>query len=118
MIVFTNARPINIRAEFDYLKLKGHKINGYVIMPNHLHVLIEFINAEKKINTIVSNGKRFLAYEIVDRLKNQKNTKTPLQLAQAVSPSDSKLVLNPIDYIHSSAKYYLSGEQGIYLIDE
>jgi REP element-mobilizing transposase RayT len=75
---------------FDHLKLKGHKINGYVIMPNHLHVLIEFINAEKKINTIVSNGKRFIAYEIVDRLKNKKNIETLLQLAAAVSPSDSK----------------------------
>ena len=28
-----------------------------------------------------------------------------------------KLVENPIDYIHSSAKYYETGEQGIYLID-
>ena len=25
---------------FDHLKLKGHKINGYVIMPNHIHALI------------------------------------------------------------------------------
>jgi hypothetical protein len=28
------------------------------------------------------------------------------------------LVDNPVDYIHSSAKYYLNGEQGIYLIEE
>ncbi len=27
---------------FDYLKSKGHYINGYVIMPNHLHVLFGF----------------------------------------------------------------------------
>jgi hypothetical protein len=85
MIVFTNARPTSIRAEFDHLKLKGHRVNGYVIMPNHMHVLIEFINAEKKINTIVSNGKRFLAYEIVDRLKNKKNNEILLQLAETVS---------------------------------
>jgi hypothetical protein len=29
-----------------------------------------------------------------------------------------ELVDNPVDYIHSSAKYYITGEQGIYLIKE
>lgn len=47
---------------FDYLKSKGHNVKGYVIMPNHLHVLI--------------------------------------------------------DYIHSSAIFYNTGEQGVYLIDD
>ncbi len=46
---------------FDHLKGKGHKINGYVIMPNHVHVLISFINTNQSINTIVGNGKRFIA---------------------------------------------------------
>ncbi len=32
---------------FDYLKNKGHYIKGYVIMPNHLNVLIDFGAAEK-----------------------------------------------------------------------
>jgi len=50
---------------FDYLKTKGHRVKGYVIMPNHLHVLIDFDVSEKNINTIVSNGKRFMAYDIV-----------------------------------------------------
>lgn len=27
-----------------------------------------------------------------------------------------KLVENPVDYVHSSAKFYLTGEQSIYLI--
>ena len=60
-----------IRAEFDYLKSKNHFVKGYVIMPNHLPVLIEFSNSTKSINTIVSNGKRFIAYEIVKRLQEQ-----------------------------------------------
>jgi REP element-mobilizing transposase RayT len=51
---------------FDYLKTKGHHVRGFVIMPNHLHVLIDFSSA-KSINTIVSNGKRFMAYTIVER---------------------------------------------------
>ena len=55
----------------DHLKSKGHKINGYVIMPNHVHALISFKATEQSINTIVGNGKRFMAYEIVKRLQAQ-----------------------------------------------
>jgi len=40
-------------------------------MPNHLHALIDFGVSEKNINTMVSNGKRFIAYEIVKRLQEQ-----------------------------------------------
>ena len=45
---------------FDHVKSKGHKINGYVIMPNHVHVLISFITTGQSINTIIGNGKRFM----------------------------------------------------------
>jgi REP element-mobilizing transposase RayT len=31
-----------IYKQFDRLKLEGHYIVGYVIMPNHVHVLIAF----------------------------------------------------------------------------
>jgi REP element-mobilizing transposase RayT len=55
---------------FDHLRSKGHSVVAYVIMPNHLHALIEFASGESRsINTIIGNGKRFLAYGIVDRLK-------------------------------------------------
>ena len=54
---------------FDHLKEKGHFINGYVIMPNHIHLLVSFINAKQSINTIIGNGKRFMAYEIIKRLE-------------------------------------------------
>ena len=37
-------------------------------MPNHVHALISFKATEQSINTIVGNGKRFIAYEIVKRL--------------------------------------------------
>jgi len=40
-------------------------------MPNYLHVLFGFRFADKSINTIISNGKRFIAYEIVKRLQEQ-----------------------------------------------
>ena len=40
-------------------------------MPNHVHALISFKATEQSINTIVGNGKRFMAYEIVKRLQAQ-----------------------------------------------
>lgn len=55
---------------FEYLKKNGHYICGYVIMPNHLHVLVTFRNTQgQSINSIVGNGKRFMAYDLVKRLK-------------------------------------------------
>jgi len=57
-------------------------------MPNHLHALIDFGVSERNINTIVSNGKRFIAYEIVKRLPEQNNAEILLRLAEAVIKSD------------------------------
>ena len=42
-------------------------------MPNHVHLLLSFINTKQSINTIVGNGKRFMAYEIIQRLEVNKN---------------------------------------------
>ena len=69
---------------FDHLKTKGHYINGYVIMPNHVHSLISFIDTKQSINTIIGNGKRFMAYEIIGRLKTNKETRLLGQLASNV----------------------------------
>ena len=38
-------------------------------MPDHVHALIAFRNSGKNINTIVGNGKRFIAYDLVKRLR-------------------------------------------------
>jgi REP element-mobilizing transposase RayT len=73
---------------FDYLKSRGHLIVGYVIMPNHLHVLIAFRCTEASINTIIGNGKRFMAYEIVRRLSVQGNHEVLDRLQNAVTQSD------------------------------
>ncbi len=40
-------------------------------MPNQVHALIGFQNTGKSINKIVGNGKRFIAYEIINRLQTQ-----------------------------------------------
>jgi hypothetical protein len=139
---------------FDYLKSKGHYIVGYVIMPNHLHALLAFRNSETSINTVIGNGKRFLAYEIVKRLQRANEDDLLEQMSDRVTARDYKRgklheVFEPsfdwkectsrkfIDqkleymhnnpgsgvwnlaesqerYLHSSAKFYQTDEQGIY----
>ena len=141
---------------FDHLKDKGHYINGYVVMPNHVHALISFVNTGQSINTIVGNGKRFMAYEIIKRLEQNKETALLNQLSSNIETKRKEnkqqhnvwelsfdwkeclgkeftwqklnymhnnpfigkwqLAANGIDYIHSSARYYLTGEQGIYIV--
>jgi REP element-mobilizing transposase RayT len=108
---------------FDVLKSNGHNILGYVIMPNHLHALIGFKPAHQSINTIVGNGKRFVAYDIVDRLKAANDVDLLAKLSEGVSVSDAKrgklqevfedsfeiklchsykFVKQKLDYIHSN----------------
>lgn len=139
---------------FDYLKEKGHYIVGYVIMPNHIHVVIAFSKTDQLINTIIGNGKRFMAYEMVKRLKAMNKDDILEQLSGWVNKTDrlknkkhevfepsfdrkecysiafmkQKIdyihhnpcksnmpgVKFPEDYLHSSAGYYYTGEQGVY----
>lgn len=139
---------------FDYLKKEGHYIISYVIMPDHLHAIIAFSNKGKSINTIVGNGKRFMAYELVKRLKSANKLQVLENMQSMVNKTDSsrhklhevfepsfdwkectsekfmdqklnyihynpcksfpKLALEPEEYEHSSALYYLTGKQGIY----
>jgi hypothetical protein len=75
---------------FDYLKSRGHYLTGYVIMPNHPHALIAFTHADASINTIIGNGKRFMAYEIVKRLIAKGDLETLNQLIAGVSNRDYK----------------------------
>src|SRR4051812_12861169 len=60
---------------FDVLSGKGHTIVGYVIMPNHIHLLLHYTGGHQSLNTIIGNGKRFLAYGIIDRLEEMKESR-------------------------------------------
>ena len=153
LIEMTNGYDI-VYKWFDYLKEQGHYINGYVIMPNHLHALIAFSDTGKSINRIIGNAKRFMAYELVKRLKQQGRNDILEILSSEVSQSERKkgklhevfepsfdwkecwsdsfieqkldymhnnpsqgkwhLVEDVVDYPHSSARFYLTGEQGMY----
>jgi REP element-mobilizing transposase RayT len=89
LIEITNGYDL-VHKWFDYLKSKNHYVNGYVIMPNHLHVLIALKNSEKSINIIISNAKRFIAYEIVKRLINYNEMRILNTLSDTVTTSDKK----------------------------
>jgi REP element-mobilizing transposase RayT len=139
---------------FNHLKSKGHYINGYVIMPNHVHVIVSFIETAQNINTIIGNGKRFMAYEIIKHLELNRETTLLQKLSNSVetkrkannklhevwelsfdwkecntpafinqklnyihdNPCSKKwnLCNSPVEYLHSSAKYYIGEEAGIY----
>ena len=137
---------------FNYLKQQNHHIVAYVIMPSHIHVLIAFRTSKTKIHTIVGNGKRFMAYDLVKKLAAKGHQNLLNEMASWVNATDrlenklhqvfepsfdrkdcysirfmkqkanyihlnpckSGLAKLPEEYIHSSARYYYTGEQGVY----
>lgn len=153
LIQQTNAYDL-VYKWFDSLKSKGHHIVGYVIMPNHIHVLVAYSESRQSLNTAIGNGKRFMAYGIIERLKLAGAASMLHTLAAGVNTSDRrkgkrhevfessfdvkdcynlKVVKQKLDYVHanplsgkwslaadyisyphSSARFYETGEQGIY----
>jgi|SRR5436190_8030673 DNA phosphorothioation-dependent restriction protein DptG len=139
---------------FNHSKSQGHLVVGYVVMPNHVHALIYFSKTAKAINKIIGDGKRFMAYEIVKRLKEAGRSELLERLQNAVEPKDAqrgkkhevwedsfdskicrtekfmnqklaymhanpcagkwKLAKTPIDYEHSSARFYISSRHAAY----
>ena len=45
---------------FDVLKKDHHQVIGYVIMPNHLHIILYFPEPGYNLNKIIGNAKRFM----------------------------------------------------------
>jgi REP element-mobilizing transposase RayT len=123
---------------YNWLKLIDEKYQiktlGFVIMPNHVHLLLQLPDSVKNLNSIISNGKRFIAYELIAQLKDREHQKLLQQLSDACTdrekakgqvhkafePSfDAKPVYTitflhqKLDYIHHnpvSGKWNLSNE--------
>ncbi len=54
---------------FRYLHQQNALLLAYVIMLNHFHGIVHLkSDCDASLNKLVGNGKRFLSYEIVDRL--------------------------------------------------
>ncbi len=69
-------------------KTKGFRIFGFVIMPNHVHLVIHAPQGSS-INALLANAKRFLAYAIRNRLKEKEEHALLNVLGAAVRPSDA-----------------------------
>jgi hypothetical protein len=59
-------------------------------MLNHVHCILFFPSEGYNSNKIVSNGKRFIAYEIIKRLEEKKLSKILLQLKEGLTERDVK----------------------------
>ena len=57
---------------YDWLRFiaENYKVqtHAFVLMPNHVHLIIKMPDTEAGLNKIISNGKRFMAYELVKKL--------------------------------------------------
>ena len=59
-------------------------------MPNHLHVLLYPTKVEKPLSNLVGEGKRFMAYDIVNHLKRQGKDDLLGVLHEGVAPEEIK----------------------------
>jgi REP element-mobilizing transposase RayT len=73
---------------FEILKKRNHDVLGYVIMPNHLHLLLYYSGSSRSLNFEIGEAKRFIAYEIIKRLKSSAELDLLKQLANAVQAKD------------------------------
>jgi putative transposase len=108
---------------FNLLVQNEHQVCGFVIMPNHLHLLVHVAQGNSNINTILGNAKRFMAYEIVTRLEAAGRTDILQVLADGVTPNErnrkkkhrvfevssdikpcytEKFLLQKLNYIHAN----------------
>ena len=63
---------------------------AYVIMPNHVHIIAHFHKEGFNLNTIVANGKRFMAYEMINRLEIAANSVLLNHLKTRVTAREKK----------------------------
>ena len=76
---------------FKHLQHDGCRVVGYVIMPNHFHVLVYLSHAGTSLNKMVGECKRFMAYEIVTALKAQQKDELLWKLKTSV-PKNEKFI--------------------------
>ena len=85
----TNSYDI-VYSWFHILKQEKIEVIGYVIMPNHVHCILYFPESGFSLNKILSNGKRFMAYEIINRLEKANDIHTLNILEKGISERERK----------------------------
>ncbi|MEO6719584.1 MAG: transposase [Ferruginibacter sp.] len=90
LIEMTNTHDM-VYKWFDVLKKEYNvDIIAYVIMPNHLHVILHFHSEGFDLNKVIANGKRFIAYEIVNKLEAAGNATMLDHLKSLVTEREKK----------------------------
>ena len=72
------------------MKQNNNDVLGFVIMPNHVHLLLHYTNTKQSLNTIIGNGKRFIGYDIVNRLEERNEISLLDQMKDAVIDKDRR----------------------------
>jgi hypothetical protein len=67
-------------------------VAAYLIMPNQLHVILHFHDAKFELNTIIANGKSFMAQKLITRLEDAGNSGLPGRLAELVAERERRKV--------------------------
>ena len=75
---------------FNFLRKDGIETVAYVVMPNHLHNILYFPDENFNLNKIIGNAKRFMAYEIVNRLEQNQDVGILQLLENAVTSRERK----------------------------
>ena len=106
---------------FDYMKEKyENKIYAYVVMPNHIHLITFISEKSSKLSILIQNAKRFMAYGIVDLLKEDEKSELLSYFKNYANPKkgakhkifedryDSKIIyrrkffIEKLNYIHNN----------------
>lgn len=80
----------NLYQWLNILNKQQIKVLAYVFMPNHLHCMIYLPKDAPELYKIISNAKRFMAYEIVKRLEQADKVDLLERLEKGVRAKESK----------------------------
>ena len=123
---------------FTILAKDNIDVIAFVTMPNHIHCILYFPKPGFDLNKIIGNGKRFMAYEIISRLKKDNQSELLKTLSEAITEREKKkgqlhrvfensfdakaiysekFLLQKINYIHhnpASGKWMLANDFVLY----
>jgi len=74
---------------FRYLKTTHTDVLAYCIVPNHFHcILAADERASRSLSSILGNGKRFIAYDIIRKLQDSGYFKTLNYLSRSLNTTE------------------------------
>lgn len=97
---------------FHHLLTNNINVIGYVTMPNHFHGLLYLGNSpQANLNKLVSNGKRFMAYDIINSLKGMNKQSILHTLRNDVSDKEKQKGKNHRVFISSFDAFYCQSKE-------